>query len=517
MFYVRLLLKKRGKVINYLKGIKLKNRRREVGFFLGPALFLLILLLPVPKEMKPEAMKTAAIAVLMAVWWITEAIPIPATSLLPIVLYPVFGIMSSKEVTLPYANHLIYLFMGGFFIAVTMERWDLHKRIAINTIRFFGSSPSRLVLGFMTATAFLSMWISNTATTMMMVPIGLAIAKQARGYYTGPSDKFKFDTCLMLSIAYAASIGGVGTIIGTPPNGVLVSQIDKIFNMEISFAQWLTVGIPLVVVMITVTWLIMTKVTFSLNNISLPGGKEFIKEEIQKLGVIKKEEIIIICVGIFVSFCWISRSFLFKHIGLSLVHDSTIAILGALLLFIIPSDFKKGEFLLDWKTAVKIPWDVIILFGGGLALAEGLKESGLALWIAGNLTLISAAGLLAFIFSVIFITIFLTEITSNTATSSLLIPVLASATVAMGIHPYGPAVAACIAASYAFMLPVATPPNAVVFGSGCVTIPEMAKAGILLNIIGTILITAVIMLLLPFVWGIDLSALPEWAANAILK
>jgi len=495
----------------------MKNRRKEIGFFLGPALFLLILFLPVPEGMKPQAMKTAAIAVLMAAWWITEAIPIPATSLLPIVLYPVLGIMSAKEVTLPYANHLIYLFMGGFFIAVTMERWNLHKRIAINSIRLFGSSPTRLVLGFMTATAFLSMWISNTATTMMMVPIGLAIAKQARGYYTGPSDKFKFDTCLMLSIAYAASIGGVGTIIGTPPNGVLVSQIDKIFNMEVSFAQWMKVGIPLVILMLTITWLMMTRVIFNLKNISLPEGKEFIAEELQKLGHIKKEEIIIICVGVFVFFCWISRSFLFKHLGLSLVHDSTIAIFGALLLFVIPSDYNKGKFLLDWKTAVKIPWDVIILFGGGLALAVGFKESGLAVWIASNLTLISAANILAFIFILILITIFLTEVTSNTATSSLLIPVMASAAVSMGIHPYGPTVAACIAASYAFMLPVATPPNAVVFGSGCVTIPEMAKAGIWLNIIGTILITAVIMFLLPFVWGIDISVLPEWAANNILK
>ncbi len=493
------------------------NRRKEIGFLLGPALFLLILLLPVPEGMKPEAMKTAAITVLMAVWWITEAIPIPATSLLPIVLYPILGIMSAKEVTVPYGNHLIYLFMGGFFIAVTLERWNLHKRIAINTIRFFGSSPTQMVLGFMTATAFLSMWISNTATTMMMVPIGLAVAKQAREYYTGPADKFKFDTCLMLSIAYAASIGGVGTIIGTPPNGVLVSQIDKIFNMEISFAQWMKVGIPLVIIMTTITWLMMTKIIFRLKNISLPGGKEFISQELEKLGRIKKEEVMIIGVGIFVSLCWITRSFLFKHIGLNLVHDSTIAILGALLLFIIPSDFKKGEFLLDWKTAVKIPWDVIILFGGGLALAVGFKESGLAVWIAGNLSLISAAGILVFIFTVILITIFLTEITSNTATSALLIPLMASAAIAMGIHPYGPAVAACIAASYAFMLPVATPPNAVVFGSGCVTIPEMAKAGIWLNIIGTFLITAVIMLLLPFVWRIDLSVIPEWAANAVLK
>jgi len=265
------------------------NRRKEIGFLLGPALFLLILLLPVPEGMKPEAMKTAAITVLMAVWWITEAIPIPATSLLPIVLYPILGIMSAKEVTVPYGNHLIYLFMGGFFIAVTLERWNLHKRIAINTIRFFGSSPTQMVLGFMTATAFLSMWISNTATTMMMVPIGLAVAKQAREYYTGPADKFKFDTCLMLSIAYAASIGGVGTIIGTPPNGVLVSQIDKIFNMEISFAQWMKVGIPLVIIMTTITWLMMTKIIFRLKNISLPGGKEFISQELENSGALKKK------------------------------------------------------------------------------------------------------------------------------------------------------------------------------------------------------------------------------------
>jgi len=493
------------------------NSTKKTGFFLGPVLFLIVCLCPPPAGMPPAAAKTAAVAVLMAIWWITEAIPIPATSLLPIVLYPVLGIMDAKAVTRPYANHLIYLFMGGFFIAVTMERWNLHKRIAINTLRIFGASSVYMVLGFMTATAFLSMWISNTATTMMMVPIGLAITRQAREYYQGPPDQFKFDTCLMLSIAYAASIGGVGTLIGTPPNGVLVSQIDRLFNVEISFAQWMQVGLPLVVIMVLLAWLLMTKVIFRLEDVLLPEGKSFITAELAKLGKIKKEELMIIGVGVFVSLCWISRSFLFQHLGLEQVSDATIAVFGALLLFILPSDFEKGRFLLDWKTAVKIPWDVILLFGGGLALAAGLKASGLALWIANHLTLMAAAHLLVFISSTVLVTIFLTEVTSNTATSALLIPVMAGTAVAMKIHPFGPAVAACIAASYAFMLPVATPPNAVAFGSGRVTIAEMVKAGIWLNIIGTILITAAVMVVMPYFWGIDLSVIPEWAINAVLK
>lgn len=491
----------------------------RTGFFLGPIVFALILLLPLPEGMKPEALKVAAITALMAIWWITEAVPIPATALIPVALYPTLGVMKSAASTAPYANHLIFLFMGGFFIAVTMEKWNLHKRVAVNTIRIVGTSPSRMILGFMVATAFLSMWVSNTATTMMMVPIALAVIKQVTGFTSEdmlracPADNndHNFGKSLMLAVAYSASIGGVATIIGTPPNIVMVGMVDKLYGQHISFAGWMAIGVPLAVIMLAFTWLLLTRFLFPVEG-ELDGAKDVIAEETAKLGPMSKEEKYICYIGLFVCTCWIGRGLISDFFpSLKLVHDATIGILGALLLFTVPTNFKEGKFLLDWKTAVKIPWDVILLFGGGLAIAKGFSSTGLAEWIAMQLTGLEGAHMVVFIGAVVLITIFLTEITSNTATATLLVPVMGSAAIAMGIHPYGPIVGACVAASFAFMLPVATPPNAVVFGSGCITIPQMARAGLWMNIFGAIVITTFITYLLPVAWNIDLSVLPVWA------
>ncbi|WP_027184769.1 SLC13 family permease [Desulfovibrio inopinatus] len=496
------------------------SNSQRIGFFLGPIVFILILLLPLPEGMKPEALRVGAVTALMAIWWITEAIPIPATALLPIALFPTLGIMKSAQSTAPYANHLIYLFMGGFFIAVTMERWNLHRRIAMHTIKIVGSSPNRMILGFMIATAFLSMWVSNTATTMMMVPIGLAVVAQATGLEADDLKvcahggvEFNFGKSLMLGIAYAASIGGVGTIIGTPPNTIMVGMIEKMYGQQITFAQWMAFGIPLSVIMLAISWWVLTHFLFSTKGQELGGGEAIIDAELRKLGPMKKEEKKIVWVFAIVALCWILRGFI-KIPQIAMMHDATIAIIGALALFIIPSDFKKGRFLLDWKTAVKIPWDVILLFGGGLAIASGFSKTGLAAWIAGNLSILEGTGMVVFIGAVVIMTIFLTEITSNTATATLLVPIMGSAAVAMGVNPYGTIVAACVSASYAFMLPVATPPNAVVFGSGCVTIPQMARTGLYLNIIGAILITFFVVAIMPTLWGLDLSTLPEWAMKA---
>lgn len=500
---------------------------KRIGFFLGPAIFLLMLLLPHPEGMSPEAWKVGAVTVLMAIWWITEAIPIPATSLLPIAMFPLLGVMKSAQSTAPYANHLIYLFMGGFFLAVTMERWNLHRRVAVHTIKLVGTSPARMILGFMLATAFLSMWVSNTATTMMMVPIGLAVIQQAlnltsdqirEGASHSKATEFNFGKGLMLGIAYAASIGGVATIIGTPPNTIMVGMVDKMYGVQIGFDQWMMFGVPLSAVMLAATWLLLVKFLFPMKGLELGGGAAIIDEEIRKLGPMSKEEKYIVCVGLFVAAFWMSRGFLnkadfikdifpnFKYIA-----DATIGILGSLILFAIPIDFKKGKFLLDWKTAVKIPWDVILLFGGGLAIANGFAKTGLAAYIASQLSLLEGSSILVFVGVVVMMTIFLTEITSNTATATLLVPIMGAAAIAMGVHPYATIIGACVAASFAFMLPVATPPNAVVFGSGCVTIGQMARAGIWLNIIGTILITAFVVYIMPVLWGVDLTHLPAWA------
>lgn len=493
------------------------SKRQLIGLIGGPVVFVLLLLLPAPAGLSVAGHKVLCVAVLMALWWVTEAIPIPATALLPIALFPTLGVMKSNAATSPYANHLIYLFLGGFFIAMTMERWNLHKRIALYTIKLVGTSPNRIVLGFMVATAFLSMWISNTATAMMMVPIALAVINQAAQTICVENPecdvrpgRFRFGLALMLGIAYSASIGGVGTIIGTPPNTIMVGVVEKTFGIQISFAAWMAVGVPLSTVMLVIVWFYLTRIAFKSEITELPGGKELIKRQISELGPMKSEEKSILAVFLLVSTAWILRGFI-KIEALSMMHDATIAIIGSVLLFLIPSNLRQGRFLLDWETAKKVPWDVIVLFGGGLSLANGFKLTGLALWIGGQLTAIEGAPMFLMIFVVVFVTIFLTEVTSNTATSTMLLPIMASTAVAMAIHPYGLMVGAGIAASYAFMLPIATPPNAVVFGSGYVSIPQMAKAGLWINLTASLAITAFVYFYLPWVWSLDLGVLPAWA------
>ena len=488
------------------------DRVKQIGLILGPVLFLIICFLPLPAGMSQQALYAAAVTALMATWWITEAIPIPATSLIPIVLFPFLKIMPSAKATLPYANHLIYLFMGGFFIAVCMERWNLHYRIAMHTIKAVGTSPSRIILGFMVATAFLSMWVSNTATTVMMMPIGMAVIK-ACAEITGEKELSKnpFAIGLMLSLAYAASIGGLGTIIGTPPNTIMVAQIDKMYGQTITFLDWMKVGVPLAATFLIMTWLLITKVLFKVEGDILQGkGAALIQAELTKLGPMKKEEKLIVGVFVIIATLWILLG-LVKWPVFKGVSDASVAIAGALLLFIIPSDLKKGVFLLDWKTAVKIPWDVILLFGGGLCLADGFQDTGLTKYIAGQLVGLEGMHIFLIIMAIVALNIFLTEVTSNTAVATLMIPVMGAIAVGMHIHPFGPIVAACIACSYAFMLPVATPPNAVVFGSGAVTIRQMARTGVWLNILGIIQITLVVYYLMPWVWGIDLAVMPDWA------
>jgi sodium-dependent dicarboxylate transporter 2/3/5 len=364
----------------------------------------------------------------------------------------------------------------------------------------------------MIATAFLSMWISNTATTMMMVPIGLAVIKQSLELLESKSvdpARYRFGMGLMLGIAYSASIGGVATIIGTPPNTILVGFIEKHYGQSISFASWMAIGLPLSVTMLVLSWLYLVKVALPPEIKRLPGGRKLIQRELKNLGPLSSPEKRILLVFVVVAVSWILRGFINIR-ALEMVHDTTIAICGALALFIIPADRKLELFLLDWQTAVRIPWDVILLFGGGLAMAGGFSASGLDVWLGGLLTGLQGASLLVLILTIVLLTIFLTEVTSNTATSAMLIPIMASIAIAMAIHPFGPILAAGIAASYAFMLPVATPPNAVVFGSHYIAIPTMARVGIFLNLLGAILITLLITYLLPLIWNIDIEAIPVW-------
>lgn len=470
--------------------------------------------------MKPEAMRVAAVAALMAIWWITEAIPIPATALIPIALFPALSVMKSAEVTGAYANHLIYLYLGGFLIAVTIERWNLHRRIALHTIRLVGVTPNRIILGFMVATGFLSMWISNTATAMMMLPIATAVIKQAASMLAEDltdtaqevqpgTPLFKFATSLMLGIAYSASIGGIATLIGTPPNAILAGVIESTYGVAIDFASWMAFGLPLSIVMLAFVWFYLTRVGCRSGLGSLPGGRRLIVNQIEKLGPVSKEEKWVLAVFLTVALAWILRSFVQVE-ALSMVSDSTIAILGALALFLIPSSSQKGKFLLDWKTAVKVPWDIIILFGGGFALADGFSSSGLTEWIGLRLTSLQGMNIVILIGLVGLLVIFLTEITSNTATASLTLPIVAALAEAMQIHPYGLMVVVAVGASFAFMMPVATPPNAIVFSSRYVTIPEMARVGLWLNLVGALILLGFVALWMPFVWDLDLTKFPTF-------
>lgn len=477
------------------------TRRQKLGLLLGPGLFVLMLLLPTPAGMQPEGMMVAAVTLLMAVFWITEAIPIPATALFPIALFPLLGVMSSAKVTASYANHLIYLFMGGFLIAMAIERWHLHKRIALHTVRLVGVTSNRIILGFMVATAFLSCWISNTATAMLMVTIGMALLHQLADNSAQQQNEFpqtNFGIALMLGIAYSASIGGVATLIGTPPNAILAGVVEKQYGYTIGFAEWMIFAMPLSILMLFLTWLYLTRFAFRLDMRELPGGKAVIREQLAELGPMSKQEKRVLAVFLFVVAAWLFRGLLNIE-ALKEVKDSTVAIFGALLLFIIPADLKKGEFLLDWKTAVRIPWDIIILFGGGFALAAGFSASGLTSWMGEQLSLLQGADLVVLVLVVVIFVIFLTEVTSNTATASLLLPVMAGFAMAADVPALSLMATVALAASFAFMLPVATPPNAIVFASRQVTIPQMAKAGVWLNIIGTLLITVFVTFFLPMV------------------
>ena len=477
---------------------------QRVGLWLGAALFVLVLVLPPPEGLSAEGWRAAAVAILMATWWMTEAIPIEATGLLPLGLFPLLGVLDASTASAPYANELIFLFMGGFFLAVTMQRWGLHKRIALNIMARVGTSPGRLVLGFMLATAFLSMWISNTATAAMMLPIAIAVGEMFRPHdQEGP---YEFGIALMLGVAYAASIGGISTLIGTPPNAVLAGAANEILDVQIGFVQWMGVGLPIAVVLLPVTWLVLTRWLYPPGNLA-GNAAGILEAERAALGRPGRGEKITAAVFALTALAWVLRSEkTFGEItipGLQTVfpalNDSTIAILAAVALFVLPVDWRRGEFALDWRTARRIPWGVLILFGGGLSLARAMEDSGLAAWIGGAVGTLEAVPMLVIIAAVTTLVVFLTELTSNVATTSMAMPVMAGAAVGIGVEPLMLMSAAALAASMAFMLPVATPPNAIVFGSGYLTVPQMSRAGFVLNLIAIALITSLGSLLIPLV------------------
>ena len=436
-----------------------------------------------------------AVTCWVAIWWVTEAIPIPATSFLPIVLFPMTGALSIGETTAAYGHKMVFLYIGGFMLAVAIEKWDLHKRIALNLIKTIGVSQRGIVLGFMLATAFLSMWISNTATSVMMLPIGMAIVMQLQSSSKGGSDGF--GKALMLGVAYSASIGGISTLIGTPPNLVMSGVVEQYYGTELIFSEWFFMVFPISFTLLMITWLYLTRFAFKVSSVRETNQSE-INQQLKNLGPISLEEKRVLVVFCVTAFLWITRSFIFSKL-IPGMDDTTIAIMAGVSLFLINA--RRQPKIMDWESAVQIPWGIVLLFGGGLAIAEGFKSTGLATWLGSYLSVMEGSNVAVILMGVVGSVNFLTEITSNVATTSMILPVIAPLSEVIGVNPLLLMTGATLAASCAFMLPVATPPNAVVFGSGHLKISDMIKTGIVLNIISILLISVYLYFVLPLFWG----------------
>ena len=463
---------------------------KKKGFTIGLIVFALMLFMPAPDGLTENAWKVAAIVSLMAIWWATEAIPVPVTALLPLALFPLFQITSFKSAALPYANPNIYLFLGGFLLAIAIERSGLHKRMALKMILAAGSSGMKLIGGFMLVAALISMFVMNTSTTLMLLPIGLAVCSVVATTIPGLNDQDKkfFDTALMLGIAYAATIGGMSTLVGTAPNIVFSAFMLETYGVEISMIDWMTLGVPLAAVMLISAWIILTKYVFPISFITSNDTKEHLHRMLDDLGPLSKDELKISVIFGLTALAWIFRKGLDNFELLSGLTDAGIAIISAILLFMIPSSNNKDD-LLNWDSSNKLPWGLLILFGGGLSIAAQINSTGLGVWIGEGLSILGTVPPIMLIFLVAALIIFLTEITSNVATTSTFLPVFGAVAIGLGILPVSLTVPVCLAASCAFMLPVATPPNAIVYGSGKFTIATMMKAGFVLNIIGIFVVT----------------------------
>jgi sodium-dependent dicarboxylate transporter 2/3/5 len=483
---------------------------RVTGLVLGPLLFVVTLLFFEPAGLSPEGRAVLAATLWIATWWITEAIPIPATSLLPIVLFPLTGAMEGDAVFSAYGNDIIFLFLGGFSLAIAMEKWNLHQRIALAIVAVIGTSPRRLVLGFMVAAGFLSMWVSNTAATMMMIPVGLAVVYQAARSLRGgefADDLPKFEKSIIFGIGYAATIGGLGTLIGTPPLAILSATVGELFGESIGFAQWMMFGVPIAVVFLALAWLYLTGVKFRVRFKHLPGGAEIIREERRSLGGMSTEEKAVLAVFLGVAFMWVTRSFLWEGV-LPGISDGLIAVAGTVVLFTLPSRDRQERRILRWEDAKKVPWGILLLFGGGLAVAAGFVDTGLSAWIGEQLRVLDGVNIVLTIIVATALVLFLTEITSNSATATMILPVIAAFAVSLNVHPYALMVPCAMVANCAFMLPVGTPPNAIMFGTGRITIMDMVRTGFWLNMMALVLVVAGALFALPLMWGIDLTTLP---------
>jgi sodium-dependent dicarboxylate transporter 2/3/5 len=478
-----------------------RSRSQLIGLALGPTLFLLIILSEAPEELSQAGWAAAAVGIWMAIWWATEALHIAVTALLPIVMFPLLGIATIEATVAPYSAKVIYLFLGGFIIAFAMQRWNLHRRIALNILQHAGGNGRSLVGGFMLVSALISMWVMNTSTTMMLLPIAISIITVIHKTVDGldAAAKKDFQYSLLLGVAYGSTIGGMATLVGTAPNAMFAQFMKDNHQTDIAFSDWMMIGLPLSAVMLPLAWIALTRIVFKVDFVTSGEGRAALRKMKSDLGKITVPEKRVALIFALTASAWIFRKLLIKLPGLGALDDSLIAIAGAILLFVVPSGEKSDALLLRWQYAEKLPWGVLVLFGGGLSLAAAVSTTGLATWLGTSLQSIGTLPLIAIVIIIATLIIFLTELTSNVATTVTFLPVVGAIAIGAGYDPIVLAVPVTLAASCAFMLPVATPPNAIVFGSGMLTIPRMAKAGIALNLIGIVLVSTVAYKLAPLV------------------
>jgi sodium-dependent dicarboxylate transporter 2/3/5 len=480
-----------------------RARYQDIGLYLGPSITLVMLVVGPQGGLDAAAWRTAALGLWMAVWWATEARPVGVTAFIPLILFAPFGITTIREAAAPYANPIIYLYLGGFLIALAMQRWNLHKRIALTLLTVAGSNGRSLVGGFMVTAALLSMWMTNTSTTMMLLPIILSVITVIAETVTeiGEKERRNFEICLLLGTAFGATIGGVATLVGTPPNAFLAGFLAENYDIEISFARWMLVGVPVTLIMLPLCWLTLTRLVYPISFETSPETRQHLRDLRDGMGKASSAEwrvgIVFACVVV----GWMTRPWLTKFLPIEGLSDPGIVMIAAFAMFLIPSGGKNTLRLLNWQQTKELPWEILILFGGGLSLAASVSNTGLAHWLGASLVPLGAFGIAAIVVGAVVLVIFLTELTSNLATTATILPVLAALALELGISPITLTVPVALAASCAFMLPVATPPNAIVFGSGRLTIPQMARAGLVMNIIGIILLSLVALLLAPAVLG----------------
>ncbi|MDZ7642878.1 MAG: DASS family sodium-coupled anion symporter [Woeseiaceae bacterium] len=472
---------------------------QKVGLGLGPLLALAMLLVGPAGELSQPAWHTAAMGVLMAIWWATEAVPIAVTALLPLVLFPLLGIADIQVTAAPYANKVIYLFLGGFMVALAMQRWNLHRRIALTVLQYAGGNGRSLVGGFMLASALLSMWVMNTSTTMMLLPIAVSIITVIHTTVGSLDARARddFQYALLLGVAYAATIGGMATLVGTAPNAMMAAFVLETYGTSIDFARWMLVGLPLSMLLLPLAWLALTRWVFRVDFRTSDEGRAELRRMMTEMGPVSVPEKRVGIVFVLLALTWIFRPLLVKLPGLSALDDSGIAMAGAISLFLIPSGDRGDPLLIRWRHIEQLPWSILLLFGGGLSLAGAVSNTGLAAWLGGALNAFGMLPIALLVMLVAAMIIFLTELTSNIATTATFLPVVGAIAIEAGIDPIVLTVPVTLAASCAFMLPVATPPNAIVFGSGMLTIPKMARAGLALNMIGIVLVSLVALTLAP--------------------